>query len=220
MPSSYYLQINEILQLIIKTNPEKLLDIGVGFGKYGYLSREYLELWDGRDEYRDWKRKIDGIEVFEKYITPVHNFIYDEIFIGNALEVLPTLNEKYDLILLIDVLEHFDYKDGLVILKECEKHGKNIIISVPTDIGSQGDSFGNTYETHKFNWKRKHFEKFTNIFFLPDIDQSLIVYIGENSRNISAFWKYKGVFFWLKGVASRALNFVHLKEPIKRFLRK
>jgi len=211
------------MQLIINTNPEKLLDIGVGFGKYGFLSREYLELWDGRQEYNAWKRKIDGIEVFEEYLTPVHDFVYDKIFVGNAIDILPTLDEEYDLVLLIDVLEHFDYDEGLIILKECEKHGRNIIISVPNDIGSQGDSFSNIYETHRFNWKRKHFKKITNKFILPNTGRSLIVYIGENTRDISAFWKYrrfKWALCWAKRVAVQMLNSLHLKEPIKRLLKK
>ncbi len=71
MPSSHLYQINEILALIMATNPESLLDVGVGFGKYGFLSREYLELWDGREQYHDWKRRIVGIEACKKYLTPL-----------------------------------------------------------------------------------------------------------------------------------------------------
>ncbi|MBT3177729.1 MAG: class I SAM-dependent methyltransferase [Desulfobacula sp.] len=223
MPSSHCSQINEIVQLIIDINPEKLLDIGVGFGKYGFLAREYLELWDGRQEYKAWERKIDGIEVFEEYLTPVHDFVYSKIFVGNAIDILPTLDEEYDLILLIDVLEHFDYGEGLTILKECDKLGRNIIISMPKDIGSQSDSFGNIYETHKFQWERKHFNNFTDKFILPDTGRSLIVCIGEGFKDISTFKKYKR-FKWALGrakkIAVQILNFFHLKDPIKGFLGK
>jgi len=41
MPSSHLLQLNEIMQLIFLTKPQSLLDIGVGFGKYGVLAQEY-----------------------------------------------------------------------------------------------------------------------------------------------------------------------------------
>ena len=185
MPTSQYNQISEIIHLIYLTNPEKLLDIGVGFGKYGYLSREYLELWDRRDNiYDDWKRRIDGIEVFVKYISPVHNLIYNNIYIGNAIDILPTLNVKYDLILLVDVLEHFHCKDGLLLLQECEKRSRNVLISVPIDMNPQEDSFGNPYEKHKFQWEKKHFKMFRNKFFLPNIGGSLIIYFGENAKDI------------------------------------
>ena len=214
MPTSNYSKINEIMQLIMKTNPKKLLDIGVGFGKYGFLSREYLELWNIDHDYSTRERKIDGIEVFEEYITPVHNFIYDKIFIGNAIDILPTLNQKYDLILLIDILEHFDYDDGLIILKECIKHGSNIIISVPYNMLHQDDVYGNIYETHRFQWERKHFGIFANKYILPIISGSLIVYIGEQSNSISIFWKSQKFKF-----ISKILDFIHLKEIMKRLLK-
>ena len=183
MPTSDFSQLNDIVKLIVLTNPKTILDIGVGFGKYGFLSREYLELWDGRDKYNDWKRQIDGIEVFKKYLTPVHDFIYDHVYIGNAVDILPTLETKYDLILLIDILEHFDYKDGMKLLEECTRRGRNIVIATPKDIGSQKDSFGNPFEIHKFQWRRKHFDKFANRFFLPH-SISLICYIGDDASRV------------------------------------
>lgn len=166
--------------MIVRCNPKSILDIGVGFGKYGYLSREYLELWDGRQKYDDWQRRIDGIEVWKKYLTPVHKYIYNRIYIGNAIDILPTLKIKYDLILLIDILEHFSYEDGMRLLTECRKRGKNIIISTPLHIGSQKDAFGNPFETHKFQWRKSHFSKFTDKFFVPN-NYSLICFMGVDA---------------------------------------
>jgi len=183
MPSSHLHQLNEIMDLIYNANPKSILDIGVGFGKYGFLSREFLELWDGRQQYKNWQVRIDGIEVFKEYLTPVHNFIYDHIYEGNAIDILPTLETKYDLILLIDILEHFDFEEGSTILSECQKHGRNIIISTPKDIGTQKDSFGNIYETHKFQWKSQHFDKFVDKFYVPN-DTSLIFLLGEDSLKV------------------------------------
>ena len=64
MPTSHHSQINQIMQFVVLTDPKSLLDIGVGFGKYGFLAREFLELWDGREEIGNWTRRIDGIEIF------------------------------------------------------------------------------------------------------------------------------------------------------------
>jgi hypothetical protein len=58
------------MDLIVNINPNSVLDIGTGFGKYGLLCREYLELWDGRQNYDKFLRRIDGVEAFESYITP------------------------------------------------------------------------------------------------------------------------------------------------------
>ena len=183
MPTSHPYQLNEIIELIMLTNPKRILDIGVGFGKYGYLAREYLELWDGRENYDQWTRQIDGIEVFEKYLTPVHKYIYNTIHIGNALEIVPTLKEQYDLILVIDVLEHFDYDPGLQLLKECLERGRNVIISTPKDVAEQGAAFSNPYETHRFEWAKKHFGPLGSRFFVQH--DSLIVYLGKDSERIA-----------------------------------
>lgn len=173
-----------------------MLDIGVGFGKYGMLAREYLELWDGRQKYNEWKRHIDGIEAFENYITPLHNFIYSNIYIGNASEIVPKLEITYDLILLIDVLEHFEYEDGNRLLSECRQKGKNIILSIPKKMNQQQDSFGNIFETHRFQWTKKHFENIPNKFFVPN-SYSLICYIGQNAPAVwnSLISKVRGFCF-------------------------
>jgi hypothetical protein len=200
MPTSHLYQLNEIMELIVLTRPTAILDIGAGFGKYGLLAREYLEFWDGRQEYHNWKSQIDGIEVFKDYITPVHNFVYNEIYIGNAMDVLPSLKTQYDIILLIDVFEHFNYDDGMNLLNECNRHSKNIIISVPKDIGPTGrEAYGNIFEAHRFQWQKKHFHRFDNKVFVPN-QYSLICYIGDNFRNIKRFLlksRVKKSFPWI-----------------------
>jgi hypothetical protein len=169
------------MELILFTSPESILDVGVGFGKYGFLSREYLELWNGKGKYCDWRIRIDGIEACKDYLTPVHRFIYNDIYIGNAIDILPNLEAKYELILLIDVLEHFEYDQGILLLNQCASIGKNIIVSTPHDIGigNRGNIFGNAFEIHRFQWNKKHFRMFKNIYFLSN-KLSLICYIGEN----------------------------------------
>ncbi len=190
MPSSHWYQLNEIMELILLTKPKSMLDVGVGFGKYGFLSREYLELFDGREKFDDWKRKIDGIEIFEDYITSLNKMIYDKIYIGDALEILPTLDKTYDLILLIDIIEHFNYDDGIRLLKMCEQHGNNTIISTPKRFFSQRDMFGNPFEVHKFLYKKKHFKLIKNKFFIPNVF-SIIVYIGDNAGILGEFLRKK-----------------------------
>jgi hypothetical protein len=150
MPSSHRHELNEITDLIMLTNPPSMFDVGVGFGKYGFLAREYLELWDGRGVYADWKRRIDGVEVFEEYVNEAHGFIYNTIYIGDALEIIPAVPSQYDVILLIDILEHFDYDEGSRPLDVCREKAKNIIVSTLKKMSAQEDAFGNPYEAHKF----------------------------------------------------------------------
>ncbi len=180
MPSSHLLQLNEIMQLIFLSGPRSLLDVGVGFGKYGVLAREYLELWDGRGIYGDWTRRIDGIEIFEGYLTPLHDYIYDHVYVGNALEIMPTLEVRYDLILLIDVLEHFTYEEGIRLLDACRRKGRNFLVSTPRDIGEQQSAFDNFHEAHRFQWQPWHFEQFDRYFHVPNA-KSHIYLVGEDA---------------------------------------
>ncbi len=215
MPSSHYLQINEIVEIIVSTNPKEVLDIGVGFGKYGFLSREYLELWDDEQPYAEWRRRIDGIEVFEKYITPIQKEVYDKIYIGNALDIVNELDVQYDLVLLIDVLEHFDYEDGMKFLNILAEHHKNILVSTPFDIGVQEDIFDNPHEIHKFQWRKKHFRSFPDIFFINN-PFSLLCFIGEDAHRVKGKIKTKG---WNKIKYDISLMFPFLKI-LYRYFRK
>ena len=208
MPSSHWYQLNEIMELILLTQPKSILDVGVGFGKYGFLSREYLELFDGREKFDDWKRTIDGIEIFENYITSLNKMIYDKIYIGNALEILPTLDKTYDLILLIDIIEHSNYGDGIRLLKMCEQHGKNTIISTPKRFfRQQPEMFGNPFEVHKFSYKKKHFKFIKNKFFVPNVF-SIIVYIGDDAEIVGKYLRKKSIRWRI----ARNLKFLKFSE--------
>jgi len=159
MPTSHRYQLSEIIDLICFTHPQRLLDIGIEFGKYGFLAREYLEIWDKSEQYDAWHWQIDGIEAFSEYIRPWHEQIYDNIFLGDARAIVPTLTTSYDLTLLIDVLEHFTYADGWELIQQLQRHTRNILISTSKDIGHQGDDFGNDYETHRFQCTRVIFAR-------------------------------------------------------------
>ena len=214
MPSSHYFQLNEIVDLISLTDPVKLLDIGVGFGKYGFLAREYLELWKDGGDYQKWNRQIDGIEAFEPYITPVHQFIYNNIFIGNALDILPGLKDKYDLILMIDVFEHFTHQDGMKLLRECRTKSRNILISVPISMSAQEAVFGNEFETHKYAWEKEDFNTIPDKFFLRNV-KSTICFIGEDSSRIKKFLKKRRI----RESIINILDLLHLKNIVKLLLK-
>ena len=158
---------------------------------------KYLELWDGREQYEEWTRRIDGIESFPKYLTPVHRFVYNHVYVGNALEVLPTLETHYDLITAIDVLEHFDYESGMQFLRSCCQRGRTTIISTPKDIGDQRDAFGNVHEIHRFQWRPQHLRQFKDVFFIAQ-DTSLIACFGDDAARIRGLLRYSRLMPRLK----------------------
>lgn len=180
MPTSYHKQISTILDAIILLDPHSVLDIGVGFGKYGVLCREYLELWDGREDYHHFTRRIDGIEAFEDYLTALHRYIYNEVYIGEAQTVIKTLDTSYDLVLLIDVLEHMSESQGRALVQYTLAHHRGILISTPKHMHEQGETFHNPFETHRAQWSLAKLRALGPSITFRD-ENSHIVYLGTRT---------------------------------------
>ncbi len=179
MPVGAYQQLSTVADLIVRINPQKTLDVGMGFGTHGVLVREYLDLWDNTDaaEMYAWKRNLDGIEIFEKYISPVHRFLYDKIHIGDAQTIVPALGKRYDLVIFADVIEHFTLEDGKALLKDILAITENVIVSTPKNAKDQGALYHNEHERHLSQWTKKDFQEFGDCLFVPD-EGSIICCIG------------------------------------------
>jgi 2-polyprenyl-3-methyl-5-hydroxy-6-metoxy-1,4-benzoquinol methylase len=142
-------------------HPKRILDVGVGFGKLGFLIRDYFEAKDHLRLTKDeWRIKIVGIEIYRKYISELQKYIYDQILIGDVFDKLPTLG-KFDVALLGDILEHFEKEDGHRLLAELFKHTKNIVVSTPSGYKAQSRIGGNSNEAHKSGWTMKDFKRYS-----------------------------------------------------------
>lgn len=159
MPTSSPIFAYEVCRLIMDVAPVTVLDVGIGFGKYGFLAREYADVWFGRLKKEEWKTRIVGIEIFEPYIQELQRMIYSEIVIGNALEVL-RLAGKYDVIICGDVLEHFHKEQGLELLQLMKEKGKKVCVITPVHMTGQGSEFGNIYETHLGQWSEEELKQY------------------------------------------------------------
>lgn len=180
MPVSAYNQLSAIADLIVRINPMKTLDVGMGFGTYGMLVREYLDLWDTANEAKayTWKRKLDGIEIFEEYVTPAHRFLYDEIFIGDARAVVPSLKGRYDLAIFADVIEHLPHDDGRALLSALLVVAGTVLVATPRNAKAQGALYGNEHERHVSQWREEDFRQFGDCLFVPNEGGSIICCIG------------------------------------------
>lgn len=157
-----------ILKNIGQVRFKSVLDIGVGFGKYGALIREYFDLRSAanpREMQRDrWRLRIEGIEAFGDFITERQHANYDRIHVGDARQVLPTLG-NYDVILLIATLIHMSREDGLQLVRMMYEHcNKFVLFTAPTRLVPQGDSFGNPFEVHHdVIWTPRDFAGFPHV---------------------------------------------------------
>ncbi|MHC1760372.1 MAG: glycosyltransferase [Negativicutes bacterium] len=160
MPTSWYQAIPPILDQIQIEKPQSILDIGVGFGKYGLLLRDVVDIPYERYHKNQWQIIIDGVEAFELYRNPLHDFVYDHIYYGNVMEIIDQL-PSYDCILFIDVLEHFTKEDGRKLIDKLLLHTrKSLIVSTPLYPAEQNAYLGNQYEKHISQWSVTDFLKY------------------------------------------------------------
>lgn len=169
MPTSAPYAIPIIANVARQVRPRSVLEIGVGFGKYGVLLREYLDIWEMNSladyDRTRWRTRIEGIEATREYITPLHDFIYDTIHIGDATRIIDTL-DRYDLILMADVLEHFDKPTGAAFVRKLYDHADRcVLLTYPEPCEARGNVLGNPYEAHHSDWNKGDFKPFSRVAY-------------------------------------------------------
>jgi hypothetical protein len=132
--SSHYDQIGQIIEIVMKLKPRGILDIGPGRGKYGVLFCEYMREWAEIDVI------VDAIAA-----EPIWcRHAYHDVYRGDALEILPRLTRNYNLVTIIDVVEHLKVEDGKTLLLLAVKRGEKVLVTTPKDASKCGD--------HKSEW--------------------------------------------------------------------
>lgn len=169
MPTSNFDKIPATIKAVEVFRPTSILDIGIGFGKYGSLFRERLDIANGNYKKEDWKIRIEGVEGFSSYRSPLWE-CYNKIHIGNILELADGLG-NYDVITILDVIEHLSKEEGIGLIDKLLRKSHGIVITTPISWYAQDDWGGNELERHKSAWNKKDFKKY----------HSLELIIGENS---------------------------------------
>ena len=115
MPSSTWVHTSTVCDLIWKYQPKSVLDIGPGFGRWGFIVREMMDVFKGRVHAEQWQTRISAIEIFPKYLQAHHRHIYDDIIVDCALAYtckFEGITDVFDMVIAGDVLEHFDKSAG------------------------------------------------------------------------------------------------------------
>lgn len=159
MATSFYSSLTDVMTLIMALDPppQNVLDVGIGGGKYGLLCREYLTYWERRG--RRPVQRIDGIEPHLPAVGELQKNIYDQILVGDARTILPSLKEDaYDLALLMDVIEHFEKADGERVLRELQRVARVVLVSTPSFYYVQTGGGSNPYADHHSFWSPGDFK--------------------------------------------------------------
>lgn len=157
MPTSDNRTISPILHKIIGVMPRSILDLGIGYGKYGALCREYVD-FNREDGIRHialhsaWKVFILGIEGFAEYRNPLWE-IYSQVRVEDFSDRDNWMHyDDFDLVLLLDALEHLPDKIGIELLEFLRRHNRNVLVSVPEGEYPQDAMYGNGLECHRSVW--------------------------------------------------------------------
>jgi hypothetical protein len=157
MPVSYCGNISPIMLEVARLNPKSILDCGSGFGKFGLLCRELLDIQAERYEREKWQVNIVGVEGFYPYRNAIHDFAYTAMIYEDFTK---RAWADYQLVLLIDSLEHIDKPEGYKFLDGLLERNKHVIVSCPTGVNylQQGAVHDNEMERHRAHWTPEDFE--------------------------------------------------------------
>lgn len=140
MPTSNLLVWPEIISLVHQVPHSRILDVGPGYGKASMLLREYLNVKPDR---------IDAIELEKSYVEAfgltVH---YDDVLIGDVCDLPASEFGRWDLVLMVDVLEHIADEKAFALLRRI---GCRVIIGTPVDWFQTDDGLPES-EKHRSHW--------------------------------------------------------------------
>ncbi|MBI3667178.1 MAG: hypothetical protein HY236_13305 [Acidobacteria bacterium] len=161
--------------------PRRVLEVGIGHGKYGVLVREYLELPYERYTKSEWQLELIGIEVFAKYRNPLWDYAYNQVLVEDVRNVDLERLGRFDCCLLLDVVEHFDHDEGRFLLERLLNLCKCVIVSTPLKFEEQGAQFDNEHERHWSLWRRKDYRPY--YFTYRKCGNCSVVVLSRNPLN-------------------------------------
>jgi SAM-dependent methyltransferase len=129
-----------------------ILDVGCGYGKWGYLLKtDYWYTKSGRR--KSALKHFVGVDVYARYLKLVkHHRIYDDVVLCDA-RYLPFMEKAFNTVLILEVVEHLPKHEGAKILREAEQIADNlVIVSTPAYFIRQKDRDRNVFQKHLSKW--------------------------------------------------------------------
>ena len=169
-----------ILETIRNKDFKFIVDVGVGMGKYGLLIREqYLSAKAEKGDLSPFDDiVIDAIEDTKYFLKFRHGLlfsIYNDVFINDVFESVDILEDKkYDIVLLIDTVEHWEKEKTLQLLRKINQYS-NILISTPKRASMYTKHYYGDPRHHITQWNESDFNEFK--FDIIPSKHSHIIYI-------------------------------------------
>jgi phospholipid N-methyltransferase len=133
--------------LIQILNPQSILDIGAGAGKYGRMVRAILP-----------NSHITAVEIDEGYVEEFFlRNLYNEVIVADATTLIENPRVCYDLVIIGDCIEHLRKSAALDLLEFLVYRSRNILVVYPYKF-VQDDVDGHMQEAHISVWGPSDFE--------------------------------------------------------------
>jgi 2-polyprenyl-3-methyl-5-hydroxy-6-metoxy-1,4-benzoquinol methylase len=156
MATSFSNQIDTIVNLMTRLAPSRVLDIGKGFGKYGFLLHEYYGIDNNtkpdatKTLAQQSRVTIDAVECNQDYLWPHIAQFYSRVFVGRIEDMYLNLH-GYDTVLMLDVIEHLQPSYGKAIIEHFIYEGSTMVISTPNVFFNQ-ELYDSPEEHHVSFW--------------------------------------------------------------------
>lgn len=150
MPSSSLPAAPRVIHLVWEIQqatprPLRVLDVGPGWGKYERLLREYVEPELYIAAVEAWAPYVDRFGLVDRY---------DLVIVGDALDQPAEVLDRFDVILMVDVLEHMPKPEALAFLDRVPGW---VIINTPRDHFDNPPDLPPT-EAHVSHWTLGEFQ--------------------------------------------------------------
>jgi hypothetical protein len=151
-----------LLKYFIYSKPHSVLDVGLVCGKMGFLDRLFTGLMDKRHRNKVMKI-IDGIAPFSDQTNASQKDIYNNIYAGDAFEIISALG-TYDMVILEGVLENFSRKQALEFLDTCISHSNGYLIVCVSLSEKQGrqEEYESPHKKPISFWRYEDFKPFVH----------------------------------------------------------
>ena len=156
--TSNWQQIPFCVEAMLAIAPLRALDVGIGFGRWGMLVREFCEEWQGRVHRENWQVWLEGIEIYPENIEEYQHMLYNWIHVGDCAEIIAGMDQDWDLIIFGDVLDHLPKQTAWNTLQIAIQRSGYVLLNIPVGPGWQlGAAYGNPYEEKRSFWEVEEF---------------------------------------------------------------
>lgn|GEM_PF-208395 len=128
------------VETLLAIAPRRVLDLGIGFGRWGMLVREFCDEWQGRGHRENWRVHLEGVEARPEHVEEYHHFFYNWVHVGDASRLLQQTDERWDLIICGDVLQDWPKETATRVLARALDLADYVLVCIPLAADGAHDS--------------------------------------------------------------------------------